>query len=99
MTLYSRESSAKRRQVEDTHSGRSLIKIRNKSGPRTMPWETPDVTGAAVSRGNSYENDLLCAATEEVLDPCQCVAAHHVVMEFQEYTSVRYFVERFREVK
>ena len=27
--------------------GRSLICIRNRSGPRTVPWGTPDVTGLA----------------------------------------------------
>ena len=32
---------------EFTQFGRSLIYIRNRSGPRTVPWGTHDVTGLA----------------------------------------------------
>ena len=39
MSLYSRQSSAKRRGSEFlTASGRSLIKARNSGGPKTVPW-------------------------------------------------------------
>ena len=45
-TRYAIVSSAKSRTCDDSESGRSLIKTRNKIGPRTDPCGTPDVTGA-----------------------------------------------------
>lgn len=39
------QSSANMRILEDTCVGRSLIYIKNRRGPGTEPWETPDVTG------------------------------------------------------
>ena len=50
MSLYRAQSSAKSRTAEpsDTASGRSLMKSRNRNGPRTLPWGTPDWTGAVL---------------------------------------------------
>ena len=45
MFLYKTQSSAKRRTDDLIFSGRSLIKMRNRTGPRTDPWGTPDRTG------------------------------------------------------
>ena len=45
--LYRRQSSAKRHALDLTQDGRSLIYTRNSSGPRTVPWGTPYITGAA----------------------------------------------------
>ena len=46
--LYRRASSAKRRIFDATHSGRSLMKTKNNSGPKTVPWGTPDVALATL---------------------------------------------------
>ena len=48
---YSRQSSAKSLTWDDTTSGRSLIWIKNKSGPKTVPWGTPEST--VTDDGNS----------------------------------------------
>ena len=45
MFLYKTQSSAKRRTDDLIFSGRSLIKMRNRTGPRTDPLGTPDRTG------------------------------------------------------
>ena len=45
MFLYKTQSSAKRRTDDLIFSGRSLIKMRNRAGPKTDPWGTPDRTG------------------------------------------------------
>ena len=45
MFLYKTQSSAKRRTDDLIFSGRSLIKMRNRIGPKTDPWGTPDRTG------------------------------------------------------
>ena len=44
MFLYKTQSSAKRRTDDLIFSGRSLIKMRNRTGPRTDPRGTPDRT-------------------------------------------------------
>ena len=45
MFLYKTQSSAKRRTDDLIFSGRSLIKMRNRTGPRTDPLRTPDRNG------------------------------------------------------
>ena len=45
MFLYKTQSSAKRRTDDLIFSGRSLIKMRNITGPKTDPWKTLDRTG------------------------------------------------------
>ena len=45
MFLYKTQSSAKRRTDDLIFSGRSLMKMRNRTGPRTDPWGTRDRTG------------------------------------------------------
>ena len=47
MRQYKRQSSAKRRALAWTLDGRSLMYARNSRGP-TVPWGTPEVTGAEV---------------------------------------------------
>ena len=42
--LYNTQSSAKRQTDDLIFSGRSLIKIRKRTGPKTDPWGTPDRT-------------------------------------------------------
>ena len=42
MLWYRQQSSAKNRAVYLMSSGRSLINMRNKTGPNTVPWGTPD---------------------------------------------------------
>ena len=41
---YKIQLSAKRRTFDLTDDGKSLIYIKNKCGPRTVPWGTPDLT-------------------------------------------------------
>ena len=48
IVLYNSESSANNLTVDWTQWGRSLIYARNKRGPSTIPWGTPDVTGAGL---------------------------------------------------
>ena len=45
MFLYKTQLSAKRRTDDLIFSGRLLIKMRNRTGPKTDPWGTPDRTG------------------------------------------------------
>ena len=45
ISLYKTQSSAKRRTDDLIFSGRSFIKMRNRTGPKTNPWGTPDRTG------------------------------------------------------
>ena len=44
-SVYRTLSSANRRTEDLMLSGRSFIKIRNRIGPKTDPWGTPDNTG------------------------------------------------------
>ena len=44
MFLYKTQSSDKRRADDLILSGRSLIKMRNRTVPKTDPWGTPDRT-------------------------------------------------------
>ena len=44
MFLYKTQSQAKRRTDDLIFSGRSLMKMRNRTGFRTDPWGTPDRT-------------------------------------------------------
>ena len=46
MCRYRRQSSANNIAVLLTLLGRSLMYIKNSSGPRTVPWGTSEVTGA-----------------------------------------------------
>ena len=46
--LYKRESSAKSRMSDLVQSGMSLMKVRNRRGPRTVPCGTPERTSAVV---------------------------------------------------
>ncbi|KAH3796132.1 hypothetical protein DPMN_149699 [Dreissena polymorpha] len=48
MDLYMTQSSANRRTLDFTDEGRSLMKSRNRRGPRTDPLGTPEITGAMV---------------------------------------------------
>ena len=44
--MYMRQSSANNLVLDErTHLGRSFMYTRNKRGPRTVTWATPDVTG------------------------------------------------------
>ena len=45
MFLYKTQLSAKRRTDDLIFLGRSLIKMRNRTGPKTDSWGTPDRTG------------------------------------------------------
>ena len=45
MFLYKTQSSAKRQTDDLILSGRSLIKIKKRTGPKTDPWGTQDKTG------------------------------------------------------
>ena len=45
MFLYKTQSSAKSQTDDLIFSGRSLIKMRNRTGPKTDPWGTTDKTG------------------------------------------------------
>ena len=53
ITLYSRQSSANSRTHEETLSGRSLICTRNKIGPSTVPWGTPERTSRWMAVGET----------------------------------------------
>ena len=66
MFLYKTQSSAKRRTDDLIFSGRSLIKIRNRTGPRTDPWGTPDRTGTGSEAWPSILNDFSNAYSEYI---------------------------------
>ena len=44
MTRYNKQSSANKRALDFIISGRSLMKNRNSSGPKTVPWGTSEST-------------------------------------------------------
>ncbi|KAH3768913.1 hypothetical protein DPMN_170130 [Dreissena polymorpha] len=46
MVMYGRQSSAKRRAVDETLPGKSLMSTRKMRGFRTVPCGTPDATCA-----------------------------------------------------
>jgi hypothetical protein len=46
--LYRRQSSANSRAVDETTDGKSLLKSRNKRGPKTVSWGTPEETVVAA---------------------------------------------------
>ena len=51
MDLEHLVSSAKRSILEEIEeAGRSLMKIINNRGPRTLPWGTPEATGSRLER-------------------------------------------------
>ena len=56
MFLYRTQSSTNRRTEDLMLSGKSFIKIRNRIGPKTEPWGTPDTTstGQYLSIGNMF---------------------------------------------
>jgi hypothetical protein len=59
MGLNSRQSSAKRRASEMVTSGRSLMKVKKSSGPRTVSCGAPDNTSAVnVPVRPSYQSPL-----------------------------------------
>ena len=80
MFLYKTQSSAKRRTDDPIFSGRSLMKMRNRTGPKTDPWGTPDRTGTgseafmwsllAVLVSEFQSNSLICTMASCV-GPCQ----------------------------
>ena len=45
MFLYRTQSSANRQTEDLMLSSKSFIKKRNRFGPKTDPWGTPDITG------------------------------------------------------
>ena len=54
---YNRASSAKSLTVELRSSGESFLYIKNSSGPRTVPWGTPDVVTAGADDAPSVTTD------------------------------------------
>ena len=53
MFLYTTQSSAKRRTDDLILSGRSLINIKKRTGPKTDPCGTPDKTGTGSEAWSS----------------------------------------------
>ena len=45
------------------------MKIRNRTGPRTLPWGTPALTGRGDGK-ESVESHTLATRVEEVSKPC-----------------------------
>ena len=56
MFIYKTKSSAKRRTDDLIFSRKSLIKMRNKTGPKTDPWVTPDRPGTGSEAWPSKSN-------------------------------------------
>ena len=48
ISLYRRQSSAKRRTEDCRELAMSLMKMRNRAGPSTEPWGTPESTGHSL---------------------------------------------------
>ena len=53
---YSKQSSAKRRTVDSIASVRSLIWHKNRRGPKTVPWGTPESTLTASDSSIIHNN-------------------------------------------
>ena len=56
MFLYRTQSSANRRTEDLILSGKSLMKIRKRIGPKTDPWGTADKTGTGSDLLQDKEN-------------------------------------------
>ena len=54
---YNNASSAKSLTVELRLSGKSFIYIKNSSGPKTVPWGTPDVVTTGADDAPSITTD------------------------------------------
>ena len=59
------ESSANNFIVEDMLAVKSLMYTKNKRGPRTEPWGTPELSGNEVRNG-SIQHSSLISITQEV---------------------------------
>lgn len=81
--LYSKQSSAKRRTVDERPSAMLLIKIKNSMGPRTEPWGTPEVLCFWGFLGwKAAHNNSLCAVGKKRCDPFDHIWTDVVVPEF-----------------
>ena len=67
--LCRRESSVNSRVVDETTDGKSLMKSRNKRGPKTVIWETPEETVVAVHDWPS--------STTHCMRPAECWLSNH----------------------
>ena len=87
--LYRRLSSAKSLAPECwTTSGRSLIYVKKRRGPRTIPWGTPDRTAA---ENNSVPSSATCCFLSVRKD---CIHFRvSIVLQFVQQGLVRNFVE------
>ena len=76
---YTTVSSANNLTSEWMFSGRSLIYKRNKIGPKTEPWGTPDVTGISDDFSPSKATHWVCPSKKALIQlrffritPCWC---------------------------
>ena len=53
----------------------------NNKGPRTVPWGTPDKTGAQSDFYSIYNNSLLSEAKKRIY-PFQCLATDSIAKQF-----------------
>ena len=67
--LYRRQSSANSQVVDETTDGKSLIKNRNKRGPKTVPWGTSEETVVAADDwpSSTYVLHIVCVQVESWL--------------------------------
>ena len=62
MFLYKTQSSAKKRTDDLIFSGRSLIKMRNRTGPKTDPWGTRKVSNKTIKVTGNDGHELVWKA-------------------------------------
>ena len=58
--LYNTQSAAKRRSDDLIFSGRSIIKMRKRTGPKTDPWGSPNRTGTGTEVTPLFEMLQYC---------------------------------------
>ena len=96
MYMYKTQSSAKCRTAElsDTMSGRTLMKSKNTNGPRTLPWGTPDLTGAVMEVTPS--SNTCCVCHKEVPYQPESTVMDAIVFNLILKALLWYFIECLR---
>ena len=98
MRLYMMQSSAKSLILDWTQSGRSLIKTKNSSGPKTVPWGTPLRTLTLSDLAPSTV--IFCVSVcQKSPYPAKGVPSYPIMVKFPEQILVWHAVECFGEVQ
>ena len=60
----------------DRYSGKSFMQMRNKIGPNTVPWGTPDVTGTVLD-DIPFTTTVCVRSDSKVGSRVECFLVYH----------------------